>query len=95
MSVLIVGSTAICSITVNKKSDGSLTDPATSMNVEVYCTRPTYSAVISAVAMEKDSTGTYHYDFQTVDRARGDYRVEYIATDGTRISKGSEEFEVT
>ena len=93
MGVFIQVTTVIGSITV-KKANGTLFDPADSMEIEVHRLRPNFSIVTSATAMDKDSTGTYHFDFQTANQENGDYRFVYIATDGTRISKGDDFFRV-
>jgi len=93
MAVFDSGETIICSITV-KDSDAALQDPSTSMNVKVECMKPVYEEVVAATAMTKDSTGTYHYDFQSASKKLGEYMVTYIATDGTRITIESDTFEV-
>ncbi len=88
-----VGVTAVCSITV-KDDDGTLTDPANSMKIVINKLTPSFSEVISSTSMTKDSTGTYHYDFQTASKDKGDYEVIYTSTDGTRISDGDDTLKI-
>jgi len=83
-----VGETVICSITV-KDSDGNLSDPATSMNIQI---QGPGGVAVSSTAMTKDSTGTYHYDFNTSGQGAGDYTITYTATDGTRVSIQTDTF---
>jgi len=81
-----LGEVVICSITV-KNSSGTLTDPATSMNIVIDRKSPNYEAnIVSSTAMTKDSTGTYHYDFATASKEVGTHEVIFTATDGTRIT---------
>lgn len=76
--------TVVCSILV-KTTAGVLVDPATSMKIDI--TNPVGTSVVTATAMTKDSTGTYHYDYQPAsDAVLGTYNVKYTATDGTRIT---------
>lgn len=87
--VLIAGATVVCSITI--KDAGVLTDPATSITVTVY--DPSNTAVVSAQAMSKDSTGTYHYNYTSSASAiRGEYIVIYTATDGSEVTKQKDTF---
>ena len=78
-----IGETIICSCEV-KDSAGVLKDPATSMTITL--TDKFNVVKVNAVAMTKDSVGKYHYDAQTVGWIDGQYKVEYKATDGTRIT---------
>ena len=89
-----IGETILCSITVT--DDGTLADPATSMNISCEGQKPELSAasVLAATAMTKDSTGTYHYDLQTAGFNKGTYLIKYIATDGTKISITTDTFEL-
>jgi len=89
-NIFEAGETVVCSITV-KDSDGTLTDPATSMNISAEQISP-YSAVLSSTSMTKDSTGTYHYDLQTSTFAIGNYKVIYTATNSSRITKHTDTF---
>ncbi len=92
MAKFDIGETVICS-TLVKNSSGTLTDPATSMNIVINCLKPTYSAdVVSSTAMTNDSTGTYHYDFASAGEASGKYQSVCTATDGARISIQKETF---
>jgi len=93
MSSFDVGETIICSVEVTDAA-GDYADPATSMNIEIYLVSP-YTVVVSSTAMSKDSTGHYHYDFQSASKVTGDYRVKYIATDGTRITIETEDFKLS
>ena len=81
------GETIICSVEV-KNSGGTLTDPATSMKITIIGT----FAVVDNVSMVKDSTGKYHYDFDSTGKQVGVYNAEFIATDGSRISKQRDSF---
>ena len=89
MAQFDAGETVICSCEV-KNDEGTLIDPATSMTITIY--NPVYTKVINTVAMTKDSTGKYHYDFQSSGNMAGKYSIEYWATDGTRISIEDETF---
>ena len=84
MAIFEIGETVICTITV-KNADGTLTEPSTSMKIEVGLL-PSVADVVSSTNMEKDSTGLYHYDFQSSGEAYGNYIITYTATDGTRIT---------
>ena len=89
-----VGETVICSITTKDKN-GALQDAATSMNIVIDRLSPNYLAdIISSTAMTKDSTGTYHYDFASASKAEGKYKITYTATDGTRITKQTDTFDL-
>ena len=85
------GETIICSITV-KSNTGTLTDPATSMNIKIDQMSPQYVSKVTSVGMTKDSTGTYHYDCQTSGYSAGNYFITYTATDGTRITVETDTF---
>ena len=86
-----MGESVICSCDV-KNSAGTLVDPATSMNITITQTSPSYAVKITSTAMTKDSTGKYHYDAQTAGWGTGNYEVEYIATDGSRITRQKDTF---
>jgi len=88
-----LGETVVCSITV--KDAGTLADPATSMNILVDQIENTSRAKVTVVAMSKDSTGTYHYDCQTSGWEEGTYRITYVATDGARITRHTDSFNLT
>ncbi len=85
------GETVICSCLV-KNTSGVLTNPANSMKITIYDSAN--GAEINNVDMVKDSTGTYHYDFQTASAFKGKYTVNYVAIDGTRISIETDTFEL-
>ena len=81
-----LGETVVVTHTVQKKVAGVWEDydPATSVKVSVY-KAGVATAIVSDIAMTRDSTGNYHYDFQTVGQTVGKYRARIIDTDGTRI----------
>lgn len=82
--------TVICSILVYNSSD-ELTDPATSMKIDI--TNPVGTSVVTATAMTKDDTGTYHYDYTpAADAMLGKYKVKYTATDSTRVTIQNDSF---
>jgi uncharacterized protein YfaS (alpha-2-macroglobulin family) len=82
--------TVICSILV-KTTAGVLTNPATSMKIQV--TEPSGIIVVTDTAMTNDTTGTYHYDFvPTVSSQLGLYKVRYTAVDGTRTTIQDDSF---
>jgi len=85
-----IGETVICSVEV-RNAAGTLVDPTTSMNVKINRIVP-FASVVSSTAMTPDTTGKYHYDFQTASLSPTNYRVIYTATDGTRITMATEEF---
>lgn len=86
-----IGETVICSITV-KDSTGALANPATSMSIQITGYQGT---VIQAyAAMTNDSTGAYHYDFDTASKQATDYIVYYKAVDGTRTSIATDTFKL-
>jgi hypothetical protein len=93
MSRFLLGSTVICSIEVRDSSTNALADPETSMEVVIY--NPAGAIQVAATAMTKDSTGVYHYDFvSTTAMQTGSYRVIYVDTDSTRITKKDDDFEL-
>ena len=87
-----IGETIICERNV-KNAAGAYTDPATSMNIVIVRLSP-YSEVVTSTAMTKDSTGKYHYDFQTAGKNSAKYGAIYTATDGTRITIEKDVFEL-
>ena len=84
MALFYVGSTVICSIEITK--DGALYSPATSTNITIDQSSPLARNVITSTAMTPDSTGKFHYDFDSTGQSRGVYLATYIATDGARIT---------
>ncbi len=94
MTTFDLGETVICSITV-KDSSGTLQDPATSMNIVIDRISPNFLNIISSTAMTNNAgDGAYHYDFDTSSMVVGDYKITYIATDGTRITKHTDTFKL-
>jgi len=90
METFDVGETIICSIEV-KDNTGVLKDPATS--TEIIITDPQGTIAVDSVAMTKDATGKYHYDYASSTTAiTGTYTAKYTATDGTRITIEKERF---
>lgn len=87
-----IGETVICSCEV-KDSAGALKDPTT-MAIIINRKSPIFANVQASTTMIKDSTGKYHYDFQTPAMSLGDYEVVYKATDGTRISIEKDNFKM-
>ncbi len=93
MAKLDAGETVVCSIEI-KDSAGTLTSPATSMTISII--GPTETTIVATTAMTNDSTGKYHYDYNSASTAaRGVYRVTYTATDGTRITIQEATFELS
>ena len=92
MAAFQLGETVVCSITV-KDEDGTLQDTATSMEIQI--TDPGHTVSQAYTAMSNDSTGLYHYDYATASLTlKGKYRVDYKATDGSRISIQPDFFEL-
>ena len=92
MRTYIKGETVICLATV-KDSEGTLSDPSTSFEITII--NPEGIEVIADVAMLKDSTGEYHYDYNSsLSNSVGTYTAVYTATDGTRVSIAKHEFKV-
>jgi hypothetical protein len=87
------GETIVCSIEVYTAGTTTKVSPATSMTVTI--TDVAGSAVVSAQAMTPDDTGEYHYDYTPASDVRsGRYAVLYVATDGTRITKHRDNFDI-
>jgi hypothetical protein len=89
MEVFELSETVICSCTV--KSGSTLTDPATSMNITI--TDPAGATAVNDAAMTKDSTGAYHYDYAPASLS-GIYTVTYVATNGSKVSKAKDHFQI-
>ena len=80
-----IGETVILSIEI--RDDASvLKAPATSMNILIDQTSPVGKNVIASTTMVNDSTGKYHYDYDSSDASEGTYEAKYTATDGARIT---------
>ena len=77
----VIGETAICTCDV-RDSDNKLID-ADTMAITISCN---CSGEESAL-MVKDSTGKYHYDFQTTGHQKEKCEVYFTATLGGRIAK--------
>jgi len=84
-----IGETVICSIEV-RNAAGTLVDPITSMTISIK--DPDGTVDLAPVGMYNDDTGKDHYDYQTTGKAAGKYTVIYIATNGTRITTGTDSF---
>lgn len=92
METFDIGETVICSCEVRDESD-DLIDPATAMEVEIKRLPPKELVVVAVTSiLPKDDTGKYHYDYQSVGATPGTYQVEYIATDGLRITRLKDTF---
>jgi hypothetical protein len=85
------GETVVLNLTVTAVSDGSLHDPSTSLMVDIW--DPDDLQVVTAAAMTRDSVGVYHYDYLAGAKL-GTYQVLYTATDGTRVTKQRDSFNV-
>ena len=85
MAIFQIGETVICSIEV-KDDDGVLKDPATSTNIVIKEVSPVGRSIVTSTAMTHDSTGKYHYDYNSSNAEGGSYEACYTATDGTRIT---------
>lgn len=77
------GETTTCKATVLQA--GAAYDPSTSILIYVYI-EGTSTPLVNGVAMTKEATGIYTYDFQTVSQAAGKYRWTVKATDGAKIA---------
>ena len=92
MAKFDVGETAVCSVEV-RDIDGVLKAPSTSMTITI--TNPSGTKVVDTQAMTNDSVGKYHYDYTSTESATaGEYNVLYIATDGSRIAKQKDKFQL-
>ena len=78
-----LGETVICSIIID--IDGVLTDPSTSTKITI--TDSQKNIKVNNQDMTKDSTGKYHYDWDTSSLSlTGIYAVFYKATHQSRVS---------
>ena len=75
-------------------SDGSLTDPTTS--IQVIIEDSTGTVVQALTGMTKDSTGKYSYNSYTIplDANTGIWKYDVRATDNTVVSVGHGAFKV-
>jgi hypothetical protein len=87
-----VGETVVCSPSVTK--DGVAFDPVTSMKCSIIRLKPSYDVTVADTAMSNDSTGEYHYDFQSAGEVPGTYKARYTSTNGLRITIEDFEFEL-
>jgi len=86
------GSTYICKAVVTNPDTGALVDPT---SITAGFTKADGSTV-TAAAMSKDSTGTYHLDYAIPsDAVQGVWRPFVTATTGTRVKIDESEFLVT
>ncbi len=86
------GSTFICKATVTNPDTDALTDPS---SITCGFTQPDGTAV-AGVAMVKDSTGLYHYDYAIGAAAlQGVWIPVVTATTGARVRINEDEFLVT
>lgn len=87
-----IGETIVCSITITD-ADGTLTDPATSTKITIK--DPDGNVVVDDQAMTNDGVGLYHYDYTSAATVKaGTYTIWYVATDGSRITKQKDTFEL-
>lgn len=78
----IISETVIIELTIKDKN-GNLYDPATSVKMTLTDIRDT--VLVDDQSMVKDSTGQYHYDFDSDDYAEGAYIVICRMVDGSRL----------
>ena len=88
MATFNVGETIICSLEVRNASN-TLVDPSTSIKITLY--GHTSTGVID-VNMTKDSTGKYHYDFDSTGKAVGNYWAIFTAVDSNRTTTENSNF---
>lgn len=85
--------TVICRIEVRNAETGNLVDPATSMKITI--TDPSGAKKVDNQAMSPDALGKYHTDYTIpTDGGLGRWNVEYVATDGARITIERDTFTV-
>ncbi len=89
-----VGETVVCSHNTQKKTANVWADysPATSIVISIFT--PAGVEDITGTAMTNDSTGNYHYDYQSAGKSAGVYRARTADTDSTRITKKDGYFEL-
>ena len=74
-----------------RDENGVLIDPDTSMNIIL---KNPDTTILGTYSMTKDSTGKYHYDFQSANRVAGKYIAKYVSAHGTRISEERDVFDL-
>ena len=94
MDVFQIGETVVVSHNVQKKTANVWADydPTTSIVVSIFT--PAGVEDVASAAMTKDSTGNYHYDYQSASKSAGVYRARTTDTDSTRITKKDGYFEL-
>ena len=86
------GETVICSASITD-DNGNSKDPSTSMKITITDFQNGFE--VNDLAMTKDSTGEYYYDYTLdTDALKGYYTALYKATDGKRITIEKDTFEV-
>lgn len=88
MANFLVGETAICSVEVRNQNN-VLVNP---ISVTITISTRTGTKVNNATMLPPDSTGKYHYDYFATER--GTFSVIFTATDGSRVSKTTDNFKV-
>lgn len=88
MLKFITGETVTCKCTCTV--GGVLHDPATGVVIYIYDSAGT--AVVNGVAVPKETTGIYPYDYQST--TLGTFRFLFVVTDGAKISKKDSSFEI-
>ncbi len=84
--------TVIIDCDVTNVSDAAA-DPATSIVVRIK--DPAGTLVITDVAMTKDDTGDYHYDYNpAADAPMGRYNYEIVAISSTRTTITADTFDL-
>lgn len=91
MKVYQIGETVTCKAAI--KRSAALYDPVDSVVIYIYI-KGTTAALINGVAMTKESTGVYTYDYQTTSCTAGEYRWRVVADDGTKIAKKDSAFKL-
>ncbi|MCK9569859.1 hypothetical protein M0R72_13025 [Candidatus Pacearchaeota archaeon] len=73
------------------KFNGTLVDPDT---ITITITNPDEAVEVDAVAMTRDSVGTYHYYFNPASPKVGRYTVLYKAVDDSFVAQLKDQFRV-
>ena len=89
-----VGETVICSVEI-KDDTGAYKNPSNDTHhTKIKVTDKNGVVKVALTEMTNDSVGKYHYDCQTAGYIDGKFKVEYEATDGTRITIEKQTFEL-